>query len=452
MRALKTAASLRHLPLLALALLASPASAQTRSSFPDSVLARVDGEAVTQRQLLIAAARMGTAPDSITPEQRREVLDLLIEQRALARAARRAALPWSGSDSGSVESLADRLTLNAALDSALRAHRAGLEAAGRPVPGEQEIGTSLRDSTVSRWAPRWDEARLTTLLAAWVALPRPTAQMSIQEQLRIAGLLPVIAPGDSAAPVLTSAVGTLTGADLLEEWRRLNPIYRPRVETVDQLRDVARNALLERELRQRAATQRLRERADIAAALEERREYLAVQHFVQREVYDDLLPDSTVLIVHFERTRAKWRLAPHARVLQFDLATRDQAQQLRLRLMQAADAETLVVRGNRQGRDFVRMVSAEYDSSVYRLALRAGPGAVVGPDSLAQGWRVLRVMAVVDARDRTWPEARTFVTREWTELEAERRMRRLLDTLLAAARVERAPAPRAPRVSTRTPR
>ena len=436
--------------LLALFVLSAPhvpaIHAASRASFPDSVLARVDGEPVTRRHLRAAAERFGADPDSLTPDQTREVLDLLVEQRLLAQRAQRESWIWSVQESLGLEQLRDRLTVQAALDSALAAHTAERGRAGLPAVDRDELGTSLRDSTVARWHPVWNEDLLVRLYRAWLALPRPTGDMGVMEQIRLAGLMPVVSAEDSAAVLVSSDVGPMIAGEVLDEWRRLNPIYRPRVEEVEPMRDLAKNALFERELRRIASRDRLERRPDIAAALAERHEYLSIQHFVQREVYDDLPRDSVTLRRHFESKPDYWRLPAQARVFQLVVPTREGAQQLMAQLRNAADVETLVVRAGRRGRDFMRVVGPETDTATFALARRLGVGALAGPDSLpfdpatrSGGWRVLRVMDVQEARPRTFEEAAVLVQKDWVDLEAERRMRALLTRLRRDARIEQPP-------------
>lgn len=432
-------------------------AAAAPTAFPDSVLARVDGDPVTRRQLREAATRFGADPDSLTPEQSREVLGLLIEQRLLAQRAKRESWIWSPQESLTYEQLRDRLTVTAALDSALAAHRAERARAGLPELSRDELGVALRDSTVARWRPRWNEDLLARLYRAWQALPRATGDMTVMEQLRIAGLMPQVSEVDSGTTLVSCDVGDLIAGEVLDEWRRLNPIYRPRIEEVEPMRDLAKNALFERELRRIAARGRLDQRPDVAAGLAERREYLSIQHFVQREVYDDLPRDSLTLRRHFESKPEAWRLPGQARVFQLVVPTRAGAEQLLERIRSAADVETLVVRAGRPGRDFIRTVSLQYDSTAYALARRLGAGAVAGPDSLPDegpgrpsGWRVLRVMEVQEPRLRTFEEAAVLVQKDWFELEAERRMRALLTRLRQGARIEYAPAATAaPRAARR---
>lgn len=420
----------------------------SRTAWPDTVLARVDGEPVTRTDLRSAAARFGADVDSLTPEQRDEVLELLMDQRLLAQRARRESWIWTAQESLTVDQLRDRLTVTAALDSAVAAHRAALAQAGHAPLEPESLGVSLRDVTVASWRPIWDEALLTRLYRAWLAIPRATGTMSVMEQIRLAGVMPVVSAADSAAVLVRCDVGPMIAGEVLDEWRKLNPIYRPRVEEVEPMRDLAKNALFERELRRRAALQGLEHRADIARQIADRREYLGIQHFVQREVYETLPQDSVTLLRHYESKPGYWKAPGYARVFQLVLDSREGAEQMMSRIRAAADVETLMVRWNkrddpRRASSFIRTVNAQHDSVTYALAMRLGAGALVGPDSLngseGRGWRILRVMEAQGDRDRTYREAHALVHKDWTEREGERRMRALLGSLRKGARIERPP-------------
>jgi len=66
-----------------------------------------------------------------------------------------------------------------------------------------------------------------------------------------------------------------------------------------------------------------------------------------------------------------------------------------------------------------------------------GAGGVSGPDSLASGWRVFRVLSTTPRTTQPFAAVREQVQQAWYEQESERRVRALLDQLQRAARVER---------------
>jgi hypothetical protein len=67
-------------------------------------------------------------------------------------------------------------------------------------------------------------------------------------------------------------------------------------------------------------------------------------------------------------------------------------------------------------------VSAAEDSVLFARALRAGIGAVLGPDETAGGWAVARVISVLPGRGRSFAEVRDLVGHRWYGEEGERLM------------------------------
>ena len=69
------------------------------------------------------------------------------------------------------------------------------------------------------------------------------------------------------------------------------------------------------------------------------------------------------------------------------------------------------------------------------VALQAGPGAVLGPTPVKDGWEVMRVLAVLPGRERQFREVRELVAHDWNAKEGERLMRALCDRARATAGV-----------------
>ena len=105
-------------------------------------------------------------------------------------------------------------------------------------------------------------------------------------------------------------------------------------------------------------------------------------------------------------------------------------------LADAGAAESLAVRAARRGVDYRFVVSSESDSALFRSALAAGPGGVVGPMPRDGSWWVARVGEVIPGRVRSLDETRDQVTGRWYSEQAERRARALANRLRASMRVE----------------
>jgi hypothetical protein len=248
-------------------------------------------------------------------------------------------------------------------------------------------------------------------------------------QMRILGASPVVTAEDRAKALIQGTVGEFTVAELLEAWGRLNPLARPRIETADQVRDLARNGVFERRLRRDARARRVEEWPHVQRALAREREYIAVEHFVGREVYGKIANDSTSLRRYFHENVEFWRLPLRASVIRLDLPDRASANRMAVMLSNPAEADTLVARGLRQGARYKIEIAEELDSLLFARVVRARPDAVLGPDSTAQGWRVVKVGEILPSRLRRFEEVERLVRQRFYGVEGERLIVELLERL-----------------------
>lgn len=401
-------------------------------ALPDSVLARVGGRRIVSVRDFHLAWGLVTPParpDSLTPQSARQFLELLIGKELLGESALGQSWQWTLRDSAVVLGLADRLVMKAMLDSVLEATRAERAAAGDTVTSDQVLGALARDSTVSRLRPEFDHALLGRLATAWAAIPRPSRDSSLMAQLRVLGAMPVVPPADTGMTVARVRGDRLSVRELLEAWKNISPLTRPRVTDDSQMEDLVRNVLFERLLRREAARRGVERRPDIARAVDNQREYVAVSHLVEREVYATLKADSLTLLDYFHRHEREFDLPLRVRVLRLVMGSRAEGTTMALRLRSPAEAETLEAQSHRQRLGYVMEVAAVSDSPVFVRALKAGSGAVLGPDSTVSGWEVIRVSEVLPPRPRSFAEVRTQVDTGWYGEEGERRMGELLKRL-----------------------
>ncbi|HYM80982.1 MAG TPA: peptidylprolyl isomerase [Candidatus Limnocylindria bacterium] len=405
---------------------------------PDSVLAQVGKD----RTITISDFRRAwsqleppSRPDSLTPETGRQFLDLLVGKEVLAARAAAGRWHWSAQESTQYASIRDRLTLKVVLDSVLGRAREDLGARGDSVRGPEALGIAARESTMAKLELSFDEPLVEHLALAWKAIPEPPADSGLWAKLRVMGAMPVVDAADTGKAVARSSEGPFTVAELIESWRRLSPLYRPRVHNAGQMRDVIKNALYERMLRAIAIRQGHASRPEIAAQLATQRELNDVTHLVESEVYGKIATDSLTLLARYRETIPHWRLPERLLVARFVLPDRRTASQMAVRLRMAGEAESLIAMARRQRIDYSGEISAETDSALFRLGRTAGAGAVIGPDSVARGWQVVRVMEIRLPRDRTFEEVRVLVHHEWHGVEGERRMRALIADLRKRTRV-----------------
>jgi hypothetical protein len=401
---------------------------------PDTTLAVVSGPTGTPPTRVIgraefrqawAQARPPARPDSLTPATARAFLDLLVDKEAIERMAAGERWTWTARESAQVRSLRDRLVMDAMLVPELEAARRATGVAGDSMSAEA-LGVAARDRAMRRLAPVWDEALLARLARAFAALPRPTADSSLMAQLRILGAMPVVDRADSVAVLARSSAGDFRVTDLLAQWERLNPVVRPRVQRAEEVRQLAQNGLFERMLRRRGDSLDVAARPDIVAKLERERHRIEVTHLVEREVDQRIPSDSATLAREYQRNEADWRLPLRLRLLRVEAGSATEAADLARRLAGPAQAESLAAQASRQRLSWVIEISAADDSALFAHGMAAGPGAVLGPDRVTSGWRVVRVLAVQPRRSRPFAEVRDLVWRRWYGEDGERRMRELL--------------------------
>jgi PPIC-type PPIASE domain len=404
---------------------------------PDSLLALVGDHRGISATLFKRSWRQvapPARPDSLTPQAARQFLDLMIDKEALGEMANRETWTWTRRETGELEALTDRLTIGVVLDSSLTAIRKGLGRAGDTLSREA-IGIIARDSTVARVHPVFDDSLAERLARAWAALPRPSRDSALLVQLKVLGTMPRVTQADSVRILTRSDVGEYGVSDLLDAWRKLDPIYRPRIETGAQIRDLGRNGLYGRILRREVARSGIDRRPDVVAAIENQREYANVSHLVGREVYKKIATDSVTLERRYRAHRKYWDLPLRVRLIRVLVPDEKEAITMASRLRSTVDAETLLALARRGGADYSGEVSEESDSTLFRAALRAGVGAVLGPTPGKRGWDVARVMSVLPSRGRSYAEVKDLVLHDWNSVEGERLMRALCDRARAQAGV-----------------
>lgn len=414
------------------AVAATPPARRKATVLPDSVLARTGNREITVREFRNAwnGVQPPTRPDSLTPETAREFLDLLVDKEVLGAYAMKEALPWSVRESLSFRGFRDQIVLRSLLDTLLSEESRTLKAAGVPgATNPQVLGIAVRETTILRIHARFDELLASRLAIRWAGIPKPSPDSTMTAQLRTMGTMPRVDPADTAKVLAWSDIGNVRTADLLESWRMTDPFARPRVEKSDQIKDLAKNTLFERWLRHTAAALQLDKRPDIVRQIEKRREFQAVNRVIARDVDARMKADEITLRKWYEEHVDDYVLPDAADLTQLVLPDRASASTMFVLLRDPVKAETLLVQGRRDGADYHVQVTPERDSLTYREAKRLGVGAVLGPDSTAQGWRVARVTRLSPSRRRTYAEAKELVEHHWRLAEGERLMRELLARL-----------------------
>ncbi|MBI1796084.1 MAG: peptidyl-prolyl cis-trans isomerase [Candidatus Eisenbacteria bacterium] len=401
----------------------------------DTILAEVE----PGRRISVGDFRRGwvqvdppSRPDSLTPEAARQFLDLLVDKEVLAGNAVRERWVWSPLESAQVANLRDRTIMGVALDSALLETAKARAAKRDSALGTEALGIAARESTVARMHVTYDETLLERMTQVWGKLPRVSSDSSFMARLRIMGQLPPVEPADEARVIAWSTTGTLKIADLLDSWKKLNPLFRPRIQSPDQMRDLVKNGLFERALRRQATLRRLDRDPRVLDAVRRQGEFFDVQYYVAREVYETIPQDSLTLRRRFDQDPTEWAIPERIRLLRLVLPDRIEAVRMAVKIRDRAEAETLLTRGIRQRVNYGIEISAATDSALFRRAKKAGVGEVLGPDAVRDGYEILRVNEILPQQARTFDEAVEFVRRAWAEDEGERRMQALLAKLRKA--------------------
>lgn len=403
----------------------------------DTVLARVGDRLVTATAFRRGwtQVRPPDRPDSLTPENARRFLDLLIDKELLAARAAQVAPQWTAFESLQVSNLRDRTVLRVALDSAMNVAALARRARGDSALSRELLGVAARESTVAKMGVTYDEALLAKLAQSFAALPKASADSTMMVRLRLMGQMPAIEPADSARAIAWASVGTYRVGDIVEAWRRLNPLFRPRIETPDQVRDLVKNGLFERALRREAARTRLERDPRVVEVVSRQAEANDVEHLVRREIYEKIPDDSLTLRRFYDSQPRTWEVPERARLVKMILPDRVEAAKMMERLRDAAEAESLLARGARQRVNYGVEVTSFTDSAAFASAKQAGAGAMLGPDTVADGWQITRVHALEPAQLRSFDESVEMVRKQWLTEEGERRMRAYLDDLRAKTRV-----------------
>lgn len=414
------------------------AASRGSNPWPDSVLCRIESHDLTLREAASAWRDAGhTAADSITPAQAGQFLDLLIAEAVLKEAARRAATAWSAEDSAAHAHLADRLALAAALDSALAESRSS-------VPGDSAVdaltlGMIARDRAMAATRVAFDDSAAARLARAFSTLPRPSADSSVAAQVRMLSRRPDLGAAGRAAIVARAAAGApISAGEIVDAWALLSVAVRPRVETAEQVEDLARNLLFERALRDQATRRRLAASPAVARELEADDDQRTLTAFLQREVMARTTLDTAAARAYYLHHAADWEQPLRVRGVRLVLDDRAAAEQIAMTLRSPAAADTLEARARRHGIDYAFAVDAR-DSLLFRTAMAVGTGGTFGPLREGDVWWVGRVTAVEPGRVPSYADVRGDAERRWMAEDAERRTSMLAERWRRRLAVERRP-------------
>ena len=413
-------------------------AAKPAHPLPDSVLIRIDDrEDVTVRRFKRAVRLLGGDPDSLTPGDRDRFLELVLEQRVLAARAVKAGLPWTQADSARYLNERDNTLVRAALSDRLSAVEDKRRAAGQPDLDEEALGKAARDSMMIELKPVYDTELMKKIGSAFAELPQPTAEMKAQEQMNVMGRMPVVAAADTQRVLARSPLGEYRVSDLLQQYRRLSSVYRPRLKDDADVRDMIENGLYEQMVRKEAADPAVERRPEVAAVLADRIEFHSVNSYLQHTVMEKIPSDSLTLVRYYKAHTRDFDQPARNVVVAVMLDDSIVADSLARVFTTPGNAESLAFQAQRAGTNYTQMVTMASDSGFYRRTKAIGAGGVGGPDRIGRDFRVFKVLSVDPRKPQAFSAVRPAVTEAWYGAESERRIRTLLDQLKAAAKVQR---------------
>lgn len=396
----------------------------------DTVFATVyGGKDVTWTGFQKGCRKLGVSPQSLTPDERRQVLDVLIDQSILTARATRDARDWTARDSAEYLALRDKLLLSTALATALYEQASPYFERGDTVPDSRTLGMMARDSAMVRLHPRYDDVALRHLAAAFSALPRVGVDLNAAQKMAAMAMLPVVAAADSARTLVWCDADTMTVTEALRHYSRLNPTYRPRIDDEDGVKDLVGNIVFNNQLRLQAEAAGLDRKPSNAAQLSEKAEFLDMQRFVAKQVYAKIALDSATLRRHYAKHPTWFRSNATADLVRMVFDTRDEAAIWGQQLLIPGRAESLATQSARARVPYAAKLAEDADSALFKRVRKAGVGAIVGPDSTSQGWRVMKIMSLELDHRMTFEEGYEAVKQDWYERDGERRMRAVLQEL-----------------------
>ena len=418
---------------------AIPRRSAARPAMPDSVLARVlftRGQAsLTATDYRAAAAKFQLDPDSLGPDARRQVLELLVQQAVLDHRVELAPPRWLHRDSLNFEKYRDAVVIRAALDSATAEMRARFASRRDTIPPLHVLEVMVRDSALARMNVAYDAPGIDSLTAAFLALPLDDIRLPSDRRREIMSMLPRVSDEIRARTLGSFEAGRCTAEQVLLANSSVGAFHRPAVRSSRDVRDLVNNQLYSLVLRRAAQRQGLEARPDVAALLATRHRFLTVQRFVQGEAYDRVVRDTASVRRYYAREGRRYDLGGTAQIVRMLFPQRAQADSAARLLAQPGVAETLSTQSMRPGVTYLTTLGEDADTVLFARVRQGGVGAVIGPDPTADGWRVFKVMSTTPRKPQTLEQAFLRARADWVELDGDRRMRELLAKLVAACRV-----------------
>lgn len=449
-------------PTLALGLLAAPLTALAATAparptrgralaLPDSVVVRLPHRDLTMNGVRATWARLDPRfrPPGADPLRARTFVDQLIEKEAMARAA--LAEPFTmtaqetaqfGAERQKLERqelfrilIADSARVSAAdRDSARR--QVGPSPDGSPASPEAIEGEARRRAERRRTdeveagirvslAPAWDDSAAALLARGYAAIGDTTLP-DLDNPFRavMKDRRPRLAPADTAATLVASSAGAITVADFVRRFAVLNPFQAPLPTTAGTVKARGEQFLGQMWFDQEIARRNVPARSAVVAALAERRESIALDHWYERHVRAAIDTSETALAAHYAKDPAPFGVPAHAMIHHWVVPAQATADSLVAALAAGTPWDSVCARfapGEREACGHAFSINDDTPDSLLVERLRElAPGqAYVRPEAAGSGFRVLQLIERKAARSRPFAEVRTLVGRDLVARQSE---------------------------------
>ncbi len=472
------------LAMLVLVLLAGPSTgAPSRPAtarraappaLPDSVIARLPGKDLTARDVLDSWHRLDPRyrPPGTGLARKRGFLAQLIEKEAIARAA--TAEPFVMTDVESAKFVAARAdivrrtlyrrlvadsTVVTAVDRDSARARMTPTPDGKPVPpgalesqarqfAEERRANEVNARIRAALAPDWDTLATGRLARAYAALDPTMPDLSHPMSMRLPSHRPALAPGDSLRALATSTAGPLTMAEFVRRFGQLNPFQTALPTTPGAIQARGEQFLGQIWFDRESDRMGLLGDPDVVAALTNRREGIALDHYYANHVLAKIDTSETALRARFARTPERYAVPAHALVSSLAAADSAAADTIIAQLKAGTPWDSLCALRLPPGTDPASCTQPAplpdtfADTALVGAVHTLQPGQVIAHRFVAGSaspsvWRVLRLVERIPHRLRTFEEGRAFAARDAAAEQSELLLKNELARLSKALPVRR---------------
>lgn len=454
---------------------AAPAARPVRRAvraLPDSVIARLPYRDITVREFKLAWQRVDARyrPQGTGIAQKRLFLDQVLERELIARAAN--AEPFVMTDLESAQYLAAReQAIQRALYTQLVADSAVVIAADRDSARVRLTASSLGKQAVppeaienyahslaenrraeefnarlkAQLAPAWDDSAMARLARGYGKLDPTKPDLSKPFSLQLKPRVPELAPADTGLVLVRSTAGDLTVGEFTRRFALLNPFQSDFPTTEGAVKARGEQFLGQTWFAQEAVRRGTMNDPDLVAAIANRREGFALDHYFARHVQAKIDTSEAVLKPYFEAHPDHYAVPGHSLVSNVVTPGQATADSLVLELKAGAPWDSICARHVPEGPSREQcggtstLPDSYADSALVRAVRRLKPGDILA-QALAlpnRGVVVLKMIEYVPFRMRPFDEARVFVAREVAAEQTEQLLQAELARLRKASPVTR---------------